>query len=70
MPASLPATYRRPSEAQEVWAKAKEGLKVRKRSRTGCWHRMGEFNVTMRIYWPKQAALDGKWKPPAVRQVQ
>jgi len=30
----------------------------------------GEFNVTMRIYWPKEAALDGKWKPPAVKQVQ
>jgi len=30
----------------------------------------GEFNVTMRIYWPKPEALDGKWKPPAVVKVQ
>ena len=30
-----------------------------------------EFNVTMRIYWPKEKApsiLDGTWKPPAVHQ--
>ena len=32
-----------------------------------------EFNVTMRMYWPKEKApsiLDGTWKPPAVKQVQ
>jgi hypothetical protein len=22
----------------------------------------------MRIYWPKRAALDGTWKPPAVQR--
>ena len=30
----------------------------------------GEFSVTMRIYWPKPEALEGKWKPPAVTKVQ
>jgi hypothetical protein len=33
----------------------------------------GDFNVTMRMYWPKDAApsvLDGSWKPPALRAVQ
>jgi hypothetical protein len=29
----------------------------------------GEFNVTMRIYWPKPDALDGKWNPPALVKV-
>jgi len=29
----------------------------------------GEFNVTMRIYWPKPDALDGKWSPPALVKV-
>jgi hypothetical protein len=30
------------------------------------------FNVTLRMYWPKDKApsiLDGTWKPPAVKQV-
>jgi hypothetical protein len=27
----------------------------------------GKFNVTLRIYWPKESALDGTWKPPAIR---
>ena len=26
----------------------------------------GPIYVVMRIYWPKEAALDGSWKPPAV----
>jgi len=30
----------------------------------------GEFSVIMRLYWPKQAALDGSWKPPAVKLTQ
>jgi hypothetical protein len=33
----------------------------------------GEFNLTMRIYWPNDKApsiLDGTWKPPAVVMVQ
>ena len=29
----------------------------------------GEFNLTMRIYWPKVAVLDGTWKPPTVKRV-
>jgi hypothetical protein len=29
----------------------------------------GDFNVTMRIYWPKKSVLDGTWKPPAVKLV-
>jgi hypothetical protein len=28
----------------------------------------GPFNLTMRIYYPKQVALDGDWKPPGVVQ--
>ncbi len=27
----------------------------------------GPIYLVMRLYWPKQEALDGKWKPPAVR---
>jgi hypothetical protein len=30
----------------------------------------GEFNVTMRIYWPKESMLDGSWKPPGIRLVK
>jgi hypothetical protein len=26
----------------------------------------GEFNLIMRLYWPKNPALDASWKPPAV----
>ncbi len=26
----------------------------------------GEFSPTMRIYWPQEAAIDGKWQPPAI----
>jgi hypothetical protein len=26
----------------------------------------GEFNLIMRLYWPKNPAADGTWKPPAV----
>jgi hypothetical protein len=29
----------------------------------------GPFYLTMRIYWPEQAALDGSWTPPSVRKV-
>ena len=29
---------------------------------------VGPIYVVMRIYWPKEAALDGSWKPPAVKQ--
>jgi hypothetical protein len=27
----------------------------------------GQFSLTMRIYWPKESALDGRWQPPPVR---
>ncbi len=30
----------------------------------------GAFNVTLRMYWPKEAALDGSWKAPAIEKVQ
>jgi hypothetical protein len=30
----------------------------------------GEFSPTMRIYWPKEAVLDGTWKPPAIQLVK
>jgi hypothetical protein len=28
----------------------------------------GPIYVVMRLYWPKEAALNGSWKPPAVRR--
>jgi hypothetical protein len=28
-----------------------------------------EFNLTMRLYWPTRAAIDGQWKPPPVQRV-
>ncbi len=30
----------------------------------------GPFYLVLRLYWPKQEALDGKWTPPAVTQVK
>lgn len=30
----------------------------------------GPFSMAMRLYWPKAEALDGRWKPPAVRAVE
>jgi hypothetical protein len=27
----------------------------------------GAFSMNLRLYWPKPAALDGTWKPPAVK---
>jgi hypothetical protein len=27
----------------------------------------GEFSPTMRIYWPEESVLSGKWQPPAVK---
>ena len=29
-----------------------------------------EFNLIMRLYWPKKEILDGTWKPPAVERVK
>ncbi|MGL5059416.1 MAG: DUF1214 domain-containing protein, partial [Microcoleus sp.] len=28
----------------------------------------GDFNLTMRIYWPEEAALNGTWTPPGVQR--
>jgi len=30
----------------------------------------GPIYVAMRLYWPKDSALDGSWKPPAVQRVK
>lgn len=30
----------------------------------------GNFNLLMRLYYPKQAAIDGTWLPPAVQKLQ
>ncbi len=27
----------------------------------------GPFNLTVRNYWPKEAMLDGTWRPPKVK---
>jgi len=29
----------------------------------------GPIYLAMRLYWPKEAALNGTWKPPALRLV-
>jgi hypothetical protein len=29
-----------------------------------------EFNLIMRLFWPKKEVLDGTWKPPAVERVK
>jgi hypothetical protein len=29
----------------------------------------GPFNLMLRLYWPKQAILDGSWHPPALERV-
>ena len=30
----------------------------------------GDFSITMRVYWPKPAMLDGSWTPPPVQAQQ
>ena len=30
----------------------------------------GPFSVVMRLYWPKEAALDGSWKRPPMELAQ
>lgn len=30
----------------------------------------GEFNLMMRLYWPKQAALNGEWRTPGVQKLR
>ena len=27
----------------------------------------GPFNLILRVYWPKQELIDGRWNPPGVR---
>lgn len=29
----------------------------------------GDFSVTMRVYWPKPAMLNGSWTPPPVKRI-
>ncbi len=29
----------------------------------------GDFNVMMRVYWPKESMLNGTWTPPAITKV-
>lgn len=29
-----------------------------------------DFNVTLRLYWPKQAVLNGAWTPPPIKRVE
>jgi hypothetical protein len=30
----------------------------------------GDFSITMRVYWPKPAMLEGSWAPPPVKRVK
>jgi hypothetical protein len=30
----------------------------------------GWFMVVMRLYWPKEEALNGKWAPPQVQRIK
>jgi hypothetical protein len=30
----------------------------------------GIFNLTLRMYWPKQAAIDKTWMPPVVKRMR
>ncbi len=30
----------------------------------------GEFELALCLYWPKEAIIDGIWKPPAVKRSQ
>ena len=29
----------------------------------------GPFRLNLRLYWPRQSALSGAWKPPALERV-
>lgn len=29
----------------------------------------GEFNLAMRVYWPKEEILNGRWTPPGIKKV-
>jgi hypothetical protein len=41
---------------------------ARTRKPTGCLGE-GPFSMIMRLYWPKEAAVEGKWKQPPVQRV-
>jgi hypothetical protein len=30
----------------------------------------GPIYAVMRLYWPKEEALGGRWKPPAVQRIE
>jgi hypothetical protein len=30
----------------------------------------GPFNLTIRLYWPKQVILEGSWHPPALERLR
>jgi hypothetical protein len=30
----------------------------------------GDFELALRLYWPEEAALSGKWKPSAVKRAE
>lgn len=30
----------------------------------------GDFNVTLRLYWPKKSVLDGSWTPPPIKRLE
>ena len=29
-----------------------------------------DFSITIRVYWPKPAVIDGRWKPPPVQRIE
>ena len=34
------------------------------------WTPNGPFLIAMRLYWPKQEALDGRWKQPPLQRIR
>ncbi len=40
------------------------------RNPTGCPRQRGHSPCTMRLYWPKEAALDGSWTAPKMEIVK
>ena len=29
---------------------------------------LGDFNLLMRLYWPRKRVLDGSWRPPRIER--